>query len=151
MAADARAPLAVYGTLLDADVRRLVLGRCTGRPAVLRGWERVYVAGEVYPGIRQREGASLDVMVLQGLGRHALTRADTFEGPEYTRKLLPVIFEDDGAAGEAMVYVPTAAVRLTDRAWYNDWAWRCRHRWGFLAMTRAAMAGRGLRRGATQA
>lgn len=145
MVAEAPPPLAVYGTLLDAAVRRLVLGRCTGRPAVLHGWERVYVAGEVYPGIRQREGVSLDVMVLQDLDRSALTRADAFEGPEYTRKLLPVIFEDDGAAGEAMVYVPTAAVRLTDRPWRYDWAWRCRYRWGFLAMTRAAMAGRGLR------
>lgn len=144
MAAEARVPLAVYGTLLDADVRRLVLGRCSGHAAVLHGWERVYVAGEVYPGIRQRQGASVSVMVFQGLDRSALARADAFEGREYVRKLLPVSFDDDGAAGEAMVYVPTAAVRLTDRVWCYDWAWRCRHRRGFLAMTRVAMAGWGV-------
>lgn len=138
-------PLAVYGTLLDADVRRLVLGRCSGRAAVLRGWERVYVAGQVYPGIRRREGGSVTVMVLQGLGRHALARADAFEGPEYVREVLPVVFTDNGAAAEVMAYVPTAAVSLTDRPWRYDWAWRGRHRKAFLNMTRAAVAGRGSR------
>ena len=144
MAAEPEVPLAVYGTLLDAEVRRLVLGRCMGRPAVLHGWERVYVAGEVYPGIRRREGASVNVTVLRGLGRGALARADAFEGAEYTREVLPVACNDNGAAGEAMVYVPAATVRLTDRPWRYGWAWRSRYRKAFLAMTRAEMARRGL-------
>lgn len=143
MAAEAAPPLGVYGTLLDAEVRRLVLGRCRTRAALLCGWQRVYVAGEVYPGIRMREGAKTNVLVLDGLDRHALDRCDAFEGAEYTRQRLPVRFRTGGHMGEAMFYVPTAAVRLTGRPWRYDWAWRARHRRAFLTMTREAVRGRG--------
>jgi gamma-glutamylcyclotransferase (GGCT)/AIG2-like uncharacterized protein YtfP len=139
MANSAGLPLAVYGTLLDAEVRRLVLGRCRARAARLEGWERVYVAGQTYPGIRPRVGAGCDVLVLDGFGPKALARGDAFEGREYERAVLPVTFAADGSAGEAMLYVPTAAVGLSDRAWRYDWAWRTRHRKAFLAMTREAM------------
>jgi hypothetical protein len=43
-----------YGTLIDADVRRLVLGRLAPdevEPATLSGWRRVKLAGVTYPGI----------------------------------------------------------------------------------------------------
>jgi len=131
-------PLGVYGTLLDAEVRRLVLGRCRPRAAVLEGWERVYVAGEPYPGIRACAGAETDVRVLEGLGAKALARGDAFEGAEYERRVLAVRFAD-GSTGEAMFYIPTAAIRLSDRPWRYDWAWRTHHRPAFLALTRAAL------------
>lgn len=87
MAASGRLPpLAVYGTLLDAEVRRLVLGRCRTRAATLNGWERLYVAGQTYPGVREQAGAATDVLVLEGLGPQALARGDAFEGPEYERR-----------------------------------------------------------------
>ncbi|MCA8928194.1 MAG: gamma-glutamylcyclotransferase [Alphaproteobacteria bacterium] len=131
-------PLGVYGTLLDAEVRRLVLGRCRTRAGVLAGWERVYVAGEIYPGIRPRAGARTDLLVLDGLDAPALARGDAFEGEEYERQVLQFTFAD-GEPGEAMVYVPTPAIRLSDRPWRYDWLWRARHRRRFLAMTRATM------------
>jgi gamma-glutamylcyclotransferase (GGCT)/AIG2-like uncharacterized protein YtfP len=128
-------PLGVYGTLLDAEVRRLVLGRCRARAAVLEGWERVYVADEVYPGIRECQGAETDVLVLDGLGAKALARGDAFEWAEYERRALQVRFSD-GSAAAAMFYVPTAGVSLSGRPWRYDWAWRTRHRRAFLTMTR---------------
>ncbi len=141
MAASGRLPpLAVYGTLLDAEVRRLVLGRCRTRAATLNGWERLYVAGQTYPGVREQAGAATDVLVLEGLGPQALARGDAFEGPEYERRGVRVDFVD-GSEGEAMLYVPTAGVRLSDRRWRYDWAWRARYRTAFLAMTRAAIGG----------
>ena len=108
--------LGVYGTLLDAAVRRLVLGRCRARAAVLTGWERVYVAGEIYPGIRERAGAATDVLVLEGLGPRALARGDAFEGAEYELRVLAVTF-GDGSRGEAKFYIPLANVPLADRSW----------------------------------
>ncbi len=133
--------LGVYGTLLDAEVRRLVLGRCQARPALLVGWERVFVAGQVYPGVRPCAGALTDILVLQGLSARALARGDAFEGAEYGRQMLPVQYKD-GSSGQAMIYVPTASVRLSDRRWRYDWPWRIAHRRAFLAMTQAAVAAR---------
>ena len=148
MADEAVMPLGVYGSLLDTDVRRLVLGRCRARAAVLAGWHRVYVAGTVYPGIQPLEGAETGVLVLDALNHGAIARCDAFEGAEYERRLLPVRFEAGGSVGQAMFYVPTSATRLTERPWRYDRAWRARHGRAFLAMTKEAM--RGHRKGRRQ-
>jgi gamma-glutamylcyclotransferase (GGCT)/AIG2-like uncharacterized protein YtfP len=129
-------PLGIYGTLLDAEVRRLVLGHCRTRAARLDGWERIFVAGQIYPGIRCRDSATTDVLVLAGLSSLALARCDAFEGAEYERRVLAVTFAD-GSTGEAMFYVPQSSVRLDDRPWRYDWAWRGRYRRDFLTMTRS--------------
>ena len=80
MPADRVPLLGVYGTLQDAEVRHLVLGRCRARVAILPDWERVYVAGEIYPGIRRRVGAETDVLILDGLSGRALARGESSRG-----------------------------------------------------------------------
>ena len=140
MASKAGLPLAVYGTLLDAEVRQMVLGPCGVSGATLAGWDRVYVAGAIYPAVRERADAETDVLVLEGLEPDAIARGDAFEGAEYQRRALPLTFTADGSRGEAMVYVPTLEVRLSNQPWTYDAAWRTAHLPVFLAMTRAAVA-----------
>jgi gamma-glutamylcyclotransferase (GGCT)/AIG2-like uncharacterized protein YtfP len=130
----AAAPLGVYGTLLDADVRRLVMGaawRVPGRPARLPGWARFYVAGAAYPGIRVRPGAAVDVELFDDPPPVLLARVDRFEGAEYRRCLLRVVGAD-GRAEEAWLYVPAPGLALSARPWRLDAAWRRRHKPAFL-------------------
>jgi gamma-glutamylcyclotransferase (GGCT)/AIG2-like uncharacterized protein YtfP len=138
--------LGLYGTLLDPDVRALVLGeawRDAGRPALLRGWERLYVEGQVYPGIRPAPGAEIDVLVLTGVDPAVLAQADAFEGDEYKRQPLRLTFYDAASGqGDAMFYVPVPGVALTDEPWQYDDEWRARHHARFMQEARAAMAGR---------
>lgn len=135
--------LGLYGTLLDPDVRALVLGqawRNAGRPGVLHGWARFYVQGEVYPGIRHEKGGAIDVLVLDGVGPEALAAADAFEGGEYRRELLDVALAEDAAAAcSAMFYIPHPWVSLESRAWHFDADWRARHRAAFLREATVAM------------
>ena len=135
--------LGLYGTLLDANVRALVLGeawRNAGRPAVLGGWERRYVAGQVYPGIRPAPGAEIDVLVLNDLTEEALAAADWFEGDEYERRPLPIAFADAaGGQGAALFYIPTSATALAAEPWCYDDAWHSRHHARFMQEARAAM------------
>ena len=140
MSAETPVALGVYGTLLDPQVRDIVLGPTTARAAILAGWERLFVAGTAYPGIRPRDGSAIDVLVLIGLGSDALARADYFEGEEYDRQTLPVRFADDGSAGKAAFYVPRSAVCLSPDAWHYDAAWRYRYLTAFLAEARAMFA-----------
>ena len=135
--------LGLYGTLLDAEVRALVLGdawRNAGQPALLRGWERRYVAGQVYPGIRPAPGAEIDVLVLSDLTAEALAAADWFEGDEYERRSLPIAFTDAaGGRDEALFYIPTPATALAAEPWFYDDLWRRRHHARFMQEARAAM------------
>lgn len=137
--------LGLYGTLLDPDVRALVLGeawRDAGQPALLRGWARLYVEGQVYPGIRPAAGAEIDVLILTGVGPAVLAQADAFEGDEYRRQPLPTFPNGTvGGQSEAMFYVPVAGVVLADKPWRYDGEWRTRHHARFMQETRAAVAG----------
>ena len=134
-------PLGIYGTLLDPQVRALVLGVVAGRAATLAGWERVYFTGATYPGIRPRADAAIDVLVLCDLSELAVASADAFEGSDYERRVLPVRFADNGGAGQAQFYVPKAAARLTARAWRYDDGWLASHLAAFLAEAEALVAG----------
>jgi gamma-glutamylcyclotransferase (GGCT)/AIG2-like uncharacterized protein YtfP len=139
--------LGLYGTLLDPQVRALVLGEAwqdAGRPAKLEGWGRFYVEGQKYPGIRRQAGSVIDVLVLDGVPPDALAAADAFEGDEYTREALAVVFADKSAGeggGAAMFYVPKPSIRLSRDEWRYDAAWRGRHRAAFLKEAYDAVAG----------
>lgn len=136
--------LGLYGTLLDPQVRALVFGeawRDAGRPAKLEGWGRYYVEGEKYPGIRREAGSVIDVRVLDEVPPEALAAADAFEGDEYRREALAVVFTDAaGRRGTAMFYVPTPSVVLSAAAWRYDEAWQECYRDGFLMEARDAIA-----------
>lgn len=89
-----------YGTLMDEDVRALVVGRrappSACRPAVLAGYRRVFRDGAAYPILvraRASEGdgvTRVDGCLVAGLSKREISRLKVFEGEEYELTDLPV-------------------------------------------------------------
>lgn len=130
-------PWFFFGTLLDPDVLRLVLGRELPperrRPATLWGFRRVVVRGESYPALRAEPGARVDGMLVEGLSADQRRRVLYFEGEEFTPQPQTVV-----CAGEtlsALVFVATDATPLDRRDWRLA-NWQRDHKTDFLPMAR---------------
>lgn len=71
-----------YGTLIDAEVRRAVLGPHAPHEidaARLEGWRRVPVPGKAYPTIVSDPGAAVDGVLARGLGPVARRLLERYE------------------------------------------------------------------------
>lgn len=127
-----------YGTLLDAVVRRRVLGPHLGAvtlsPGVLEGWRRVYVRGRTYPVVVSVPGGRVEGLLAQGLPPAAVRLVRRFESDEYGEAALPVVAAQ-GHAVEARVFVARHPALATDRPWTPE-HWCRLHRAAFLARWR---------------
>jgi gamma-glutamylcyclotransferase (GGCT)/AIG2-like uncharacterized protein YtfP len=113
------AALFAYGTLTVAAVMRAVNGAVPpSRPALLPGYARYRVRGQVFPAIIPRAGGATPGVLYDGLDGPALARLDRFEGDRYERRLLSV-YPAGGAAVSAYTYVLSQdhAGDLTDEPW----------------------------------
>ncbi len=114
--------LFAYGTLMCPEIMAEVCGcRVAGRPATLRGYRRLAVRDEEYPGLVEEEGAELEGVLYRWLPQSVWPRLDRFEGEEYQRKVVEVEpFE--GRPASAFVYVtsPLFRHRLSDEPWDFD-------------------------------
>ncbi len=121
-----------YGTMMDPDVRRLVLGDRAAeleiRPALLPGFRRVAAARGDYPMLLRRAASRVGGQLADGLGQADLQRLMHFEGPDYLPSREAVI----GPSGErrwACVLLPRSGVRASRRAWdYRRWQLRRKSR-----------------------
>ncbi len=127
-----------YGTLMFPQVIRAVTGALyPRREALLYGYARYRLRGEVYPGIVAQTGGEVPGCVWFGIGAAALQLIDAYEGEDYERRLLEV----DGGPGmhlRAWVYVMPPASR--DRLEAGDWdrdQFERRHLAGWLRALRA--------------
>ena len=124
-----------YGTLIDPDVRRAVLGRlapATVEPAILLGWRRFAAKGVTFPIARPDPKAEIDGVIARGLSAEAGRKLDAYEGPGYRRIAVPVRLGTKTV--EAFLYVDDGSGTLqpTPGAWrYEDWVRR--HKRDFLA------------------
>ena len=139
-----------YGTLLDADLRALVLGRvlpaCDFHPAELRHFRRVYIAGRRYPMILPHRGGSVAGAVAERLSQADMARLCRYEGDDY-RLERQTVFVADGDAGAAAL--PHAAWlfrgRPTTRSSGRDWdlaLWQARDKAAYLRDLRDWLARR---------
>lgn len=138
-----------YGTVLDDEVRAIVLGRFAPSeppaPAVLAGFRRVPVAGRSFPALIADPRGRVEGVVLGGLGAAEAARLSYFEGPEY-RPLLRPVEPAVGPAVAAWVFVPAPRQPfmpgLRPRPGLWDLAvWQRRHKAGYMRGLRPAMAG----------
>lgn len=110
-----------YGTLLDADVQSVVLGRVLGRhdliPAVLRHFRRVYIAGRLYPLVVPQRGAIVEGAVATRLRRDDLARIAIYEGDDYRLERRQVFAGDPPAAMAAWLYRSRPSARPSTREW----------------------------------
>ena len=76
-----------YGTLMDRELLSAVLGRrvwpCALAPAVLRGYRRGSVLGASYPVVLRQRRASVEGVILRGVGAAETARLCAYEGGGY--------------------------------------------------------------------
>ena len=131
----ARARLFFYGTLLDPDIRRKVIGRVLPpgqlRPATLAGFRRVRAAGKWFPMLAPGlAGDTVAGVLALGLTGPELKRVVAYEGDGYGLKRVTVRL-GDGTTARARVFVPLAAggLKPSTEAWdLLDWQRRVKPR-----------------------
>jgi hypothetical protein len=109
-----------YGTLMDPDICRAVLGvradRLRLRPAVLTGYRRVRASCGNFPVLVRRTGGFVPGLLVEGLDYDALLVMAHFEGTEYEpRRALAI--ERDGRRVTAWLFLPSDRRFVTARRW----------------------------------
>jgi hypothetical protein len=133
-----------YGTLLDPDVRSLVLGRFVAPeelvPAVLPHFRRIYVAGRSYPMILPHRGGAVDGVVATCLTRDDLARIALYEGDGYRlERQMVVPVNPQGRANDerfaAWIYRSRPATRPSAREWRLS-VWQSKEKASYVRDTR---------------
>ncbi len=107
-----------YGTLCDADVRKVVFGRAVeAAPALLAEHEAVPVARGRFPMLMFQRGRTADGVLCRGLSLIEAARLGLYEheGRDYGVRRLGISI--GGAAHPAWVYVPLATLRRGPGKW----------------------------------
>jgi gamma-glutamylcyclotransferase (GGCT)/AIG2-like uncharacterized protein YtfP len=91
--------------------------RHPGEPALLHGYRRRRLRGELYPGIVRWPGDRVEGLLYRGLGTAQLEVLDAFEGATYRRVVVEV--ETDARRCMAQAYALRDDCRhlLGDREW----------------------------------
>ncbi len=127
-----------YGTLLDADVRALVMGAgapAALEPATLAGWRRQEHPSATYPMIVRETEASVEGAISRDLAPEVVSRLIAYEGTEYGIEAVEVQLARGGAVA-AEVFVPAGRIAGTGTPW-DLAAWQRRHKRRYLARMRA--------------
>lgn len=128
-----------YGTLCDADVRKVVFGRAVDAvPATLADHEAVPVSRGRFPMLMFQRGRTATGVLCRGLSLMEAARLGFYEheGRDYGVRRLVVSIAD--SLHRAWVYVPLAALRRGMGRW--DLAeWRRFAKRDFLARATRAM------------
>lgn len=132
-----------FGTLMDPQVRRLVIGRdpAAGRieAAVLEGFRRVSVAGRPYPMLLPHRCGRVSGMLLHDLEADAVRRLIAFEGAEYHAAPVTVAARP-GRLVTAAAFLADRSVAPSRRGWSLQ-TWQRRHKRAFLRRIGGLMDG----------
>lgn len=133
-----------YGTLLDADVMALVIGRrlppAAFAPAILSGHSRRRAKGATYPVVIPDPGDEVRGMVVGGLTARDVARIAAYEGPGYRIAALKVWIS--GRLTTVSVFEPVVARLQPSEAPWDYAVWRGRHKRPFVARLRRALSAR---------
>jgi hypothetical protein len=122
-----------YGTLMDEDVRRAVLGvrsLAPSEPATLVGWRRVKMAGVSYPMIVRARNHRVDGVLMHGVDGRARDLLQRYEGDEYT--IVGIEVQAAGSMLTAKMFVPRPGLTVRGRGPWDLETWRRRHKRRFL-------------------
>lgn len=130
-----------FGTLMDADVRRLILGRDLPagqvEPAVIERFRRVHVARRNYPMLLPHASGWVDGLLAHGLDGDAMRRLMVYEGKEY--HLVPTTVADlRGHLVKAAAFLSDRSVQPDHRPWHLE-TWQRRYKRLFLRRARELM------------
>ena len=131
-----------YGTLMDADVRRLVMGvgaeRLRLEAARLHGYRRVARDRSTAPVLVPGPGVWVEGILARGLERPQVARLCHFEGRNY--RLVPCALRlGGGQRAAAHVFLGAGRLRRGRLAWRLA-PWQRRHKRAFLRLMGLWMA-----------
>ena len=130
--------LFVYGTLRDPDLLAGVLNRPLNAAAMLTatapGLAAVHYPRRIYPALVRAPGAAASGLVLTDLTPFEHDLLDAFEGPEYVRRLIPVMIDTE--LHQAFAYLPAIEVPADAAPWTLE-AWQINHKPRVLGAERA--------------
>jgi gamma-glutamylcyclotransferase (GGCT)/AIG2-like uncharacterized protein YtfP len=135
-------PFFFYGTLMDAGVRRAVLGGKAPKllePAILIGWRRFTARGATFPIVKADGRGRVPGVLAHDVSEAARVLLDEYEGPDGYRAMRWIVERADGSRAKAMVYVPDGsnAIRPSAEPW-DLVEWQARHKMAFLAKLKKA-------------
>lgn len=126
--------LFVYGTLMDDDVLRRVIGRPVPSASIgvafVDGYKRVYVEGTYFPILVPSPAGVVEGRLITGLGAQAVKRLSRFEGRHFRLERLAVRLAR-GRTAEVECFMPVGGVKASSEEWDPD-IWRRRHKRAFL-------------------
>ncbi len=133
-----------FGTLMDPEVRAIVMGRQMPddavEPAVVQGFRRVFVAGRHYPMLLAHASGWVDGTLVSGLDAETVHRLQVYEGWEYSLSPLRVRTAS-GQTVLAQVFMCPPHVAPDRRPWRLA-EWQRRHKRRFLPKAEALMGQR---------
>ncbi len=111
-----------YGTLLDADVRRIVVGRAVPdaavTPAMLAGYRRVRVVGKWFPMlVPGLAGDTVDGVLAAGFGHAEIARLVAYEGPHYALERVALRLAGGKAATGLVFLARAGALKPSNEPW----------------------------------
>jgi len=135
------ARLFVFGSLMDADLLGVVLGRDVSalpmRFAHIRGFRRRRALGESYPVLQPTPNGIVEGMLIEGLDLHDLDRLQYYETADYRLECFDALCGDERLP--AHVFVSTGRLEASDEGW-DLGAWQVLEKPGFLPAAIALMA-----------
>ena len=112
--------------------QRLVQDNYSQLPAVLHGYTRRQIHGEIYPGIKSLDDSSVDGVLYRNVSAGDMQTLDDFEGSYYQRRTVSVITADNQTlAAEVYEFQPRHYHLLADEDWDCE-AFRDRHLQNFM-------------------
>ena len=135
--------LFVYGTLMDADLRRLVCGVddvAPPKPAYAAGWRTVYMTGEAFPTLLPAPYGEVEGLSLPAPSEYVWRRLVVYEGAPYVPGTILVVVR--GKEAERLTFVTRQNVPI--RNWRLA-VWQRRHKRTLLAHTTRFFGSYGIR------
>jgi hypothetical protein len=113
-------PLFAYGTLMFPAVIKFVIGRSPeGQPAVLRGYRRLVVSGELFPALiaENKSDHSVEGVLYRSITAKEWKQLIAFEDDFYLLERVDVRCLGETIAAFAFVVPPSREFRISDKAW----------------------------------
>ena len=131
-----------FGTLMDADIRRIVIGRPMPdhetADAVLAEFRRVCVPDEAYPAAVPAEGSAIRGLLVGPITPVECERVRFFEGFEF--RLTEITVLAGGTERRALVCLATQRLAPDRQAWDFE-HWRSVHKPDYVEAAATYMAG----------
>jgi hypothetical protein len=117
-------PLFAYGSLMFPAIIKSVIGRVPkSRPSLIKGYQRLVVAGEFFPGlVRVNDGSTerVEGLIYLDMTREEWKRVIAFEDDFYELKAVAVDCFGERLSALAFVVPSSQRFLLSDEVWNPD-------------------------------